>query len=222
MKRDLVFFVAGLSFGVCAGYFAFRAVSSGDAGIASPPAASNASAETGSMAGSAGPAPSTIGLDNLNLNPNARDGQPQLKKLDEEQVRKLEAKAGESANDVQSRAELGRLYMESGKYPEAVRWLEEAVKLAPDDLHLRNHLAICYLNEGHLDQAVSAFEENLSRDPNHAPSLLGLGRVKLYLQRDIQGGLAMWERLVQVAPNSPEATAVRDELQALKSAHPGS
>ncbi len=218
MKRDLVFFLAGLSFGMGAGYFAFRAVSSGDAGVAS--SSPVASSETGSMAGAAAPAASTIGLDNLN--PKAPDGQPPLKKLDEEQVRRLEAKAGESPNDVESRAELGRLYMESGKYPEAVRWLEEAVKLAPDDLHARNHLAICYLNEGHLDQAVSAFEENLSRDPNHAPSLLGLGRVKLYLQRDIQGGLAMWEKLVQVAPNSPEASAVRDELEALKSAHPGS
>lgn len=210
MKRDLVFFVAGLAFGVAGGYFVFRAVSTGGAGISS--------SDSGSMASSAAPATSdsaaasTIGL----------EGKPALKKLDEGEVRRLEAKAGETASDVQSRAELGRLYMEAGKYPEAVRWLEEAVKINPADLHLRNHLAICYLNEGHLDQAVSAFEENLRRDPNHAASLLGLGRVKLYLQRDINGGLAMWEKLVQVAPNSPEASAVREELEALKSAHPRS
>jgi predicted Zn-dependent protease len=223
MKRDLVFFVTGLSFGIAAGYFAFRAASTGagagtgaagdvssssSAGVS--PSAPMASAGNGSMTGSA--VGSTIGL----ADP------PPLKKLDEEQVRRLEAKAGESAKDAQSRGELGRLYMEAGKYPEAVRWLEETVSLDPADLHARNHLAICYLNEGHLDQAVSAFEENLKRDPNHPPTLLGLGRVKLYLQRDIQGGLAMWEKLEQVAPDSPEASAVRQELEALKSAHPRS
>ena len=38
MNRDLVFFVAGLSFGIAAGYFTFRAVGSGG-GLDSPVAA---------------------------------------------------------------------------------------------------------------------------------------------------------------------------------------
>lgn len=212
MKRDLIFFLAGLAFGVSAGYFVFRAISTGPGVVATSPGGSGSMATASAATPASAADASTIGLEE----------KPKLKKLDEDEVRRLEAKADESANDGQSRAELGRLYMEAGKYSEAVRWLEEAVKLDPSDLHARNHLAICYLNEGHLDEAVSAFEENLRRDPNHAPSLLGLGRVKLYLQRDINGGLAMWEKLVQVAPNSPEASAVRDELEALKSAHPRS
>jgi hypothetical protein len=58
-------------------------------------------------------------------------------------------------------------------------------------------------------------------EPAHPASLLGLGRVKLYLQQDIDGGLRLWEQLVAVAPSSAEAQSVRDELEALKSAHPG-
>jgi cytochrome c-type biogenesis protein CcmH/NrfG len=73
-----------------------------------------------------------------------------------------------------------------------------------------------------VEPAVAAFEENLRRDPAHPASLLGLGRVRLYVQKDIQGGLALWEKLVEVAPDSAEAAAVRDELEALKSAHAGS
>ena len=68
---------------------------------------------------------------------------------------------------------------------------------------------------------MSTFERTLEMSPSHPPSLLGLGRVKLYLQRDIEGGLAMWERLVEVAPDSAEAESVRDELEALTSAHSG-
>jgi predicted Zn-dependent protease len=220
MKRDLVFFVTGLSFGVAVGYFAFRAASAG--GPVSAALVSTAPSATGAPAASEAPAApmgATGPMSSLSGSKTGLGSEPPLKKLDEEQVRTLEGKAGKNASDVSSRAELGRLYLEAGKYPEATRWLEEAVNLDPTDLHARNHLAICYLNEGHVDQAVSAFEENLKRDPSHAASLLGLGRVKLYLQRDIQGGLAMWEKLVQVAPDSPEASAVRDELEALKSAH---
>ncbi|MGH9363886.1 MAG: tetratricopeptide repeat protein, partial [Thermoanaerobaculia bacterium] len=117
---------------------------------------------------------------------------------------------------------IGSLYMEAGRYEEALRWLEESIRLDPEDLHARNHLAITYLSLGRVEPAVAAFEENLRRDPAHPASLLGLGRIKLYVQKDIQGGLALWEKLVQVAPTSAEAEAVRDELEALKSAHAGS
>lgn len=196
MRRDLVFFLSGLSFGLAAGYFSFRAMSL-DAGgsVSSAPASPDSS--------------STIGLDS-GENPPA---------LDEREVQRLEARAKEDPRDAAARAELGRLYMDAERFAEAVPWLEEASKLKPADLHVRSHLAITYLNLGRSEQAVAAFEENLSIDPNHAASLLGLGRIKLYVLKDIRGGLALWEKLIQVAPDSPEAQAVRDELEALKSAH---
>ena len=87
---------------------------------------------------------------------------------------------------------------------------------------MRNQLALCYLNAENLDSAVASYEETLRLDPNHPASLLSLGRIKLYVQRDIEGGLAMWERLIDVAPGSTEASSVVEELEALKSAHPGS
>jgi tetratricopeptide (TPR) repeat protein len=195
MRRDLVFFLSGLSFGIAAGYFTFRALSPG-AGVSGPSASAPESS-------------STIGLDAGKKPPT----------LDEKEVRRLEARAKEDARDAAPRAELGRLYMDAERFDEAVPWLEEASKLKPGDLHVRSHLAITYLNLGRSEQAVAAFEENLAIDPNHAASLLGLGRIKLYVQKDIRGGLALWEKLVEVAPGSPEAEAVKDELEALKSAH---
>ncbi len=112
--------------------------------------------------------------------------------------------------------------MEAGRHKDALPWLEEAVRLDGEDLHARNHLAITYLSLGRLEEAVAAFEANLAKDPEHPASLLGLGRIKLYVQQDIQGGLALWQKLTEVAPDSPEAKAVREELEALKSAHEGS
>jgi tetratricopeptide (TPR) repeat protein len=198
MNRDLVFFVSGLAFGVSAGYFVFRAVAPESARpVVSAPAEAPRS---------------TIGLEQ----------EPQVKELDEEEVRTLEAQAHDNPRDGAVRARIGGLYMEAGRNDDAVSWLEQAVELDPGDLHARNHLAITYLNLGRLEAAVAAFQENLARDPQHAASLLGLGRIKLYLQQDIQGGLALWEKLMEVAPQSPEAAAVREELEALKSAHPGS
>ncbi len=200
MNRDLVFFVSGLAFGVAAGYFVFRAVS---------PSAAPAAAESAAMPGS------TIGLD-------AKSEAPEFNELDENEIQTLEVEARDNPRDGAVRTRIGGLYMEAGRHGDAVPWLEEAIRIDPEDLHARNHLAIAYLNLGRLEPAVAAFEDNLGRDPAHAPSLLGLGRIKLYVQKDIQGGLALWEKLMEVAPDSAEATAVKDELEALKSAHAGS
>ncbi len=199
MNRDLGFFIAGLCFGIAAGYFVFRAVL--------PP---DSPAEV--MASGSASTASTIGL----------DSESQFPPLDESQVRKLEASALASPDDPQLSARIGELYMDAGRFVEAVPWLERAVGLGPRDVHVRSHLALSYLNQGNMDGAVASFEQTLAIDPNHPPSLLGLGRIKLYLQQDIDGGLAMWQKLMAVAPSSEEAQSVRDELDALQSAHPGS
>jgi tetratricopeptide (TPR) repeat protein len=199
MNRDLVFFVSGLAFGLAAGYFVFRAVT--PASVA--PAAGS---ESTSMPGS------TIGLDE----------EQKTREIDEEEMQALEAQARENGSDAAVRTKIGSLYMEAGRYEDALRWLEESIRLDPEDLHARNHLAITYLSLSRVAPAVAAFEENLRKNPADPASLLGLGRIKLYVQKDIQGGLALWEKLVAVAPDSAEATAVRDELEALKSAHAGS
>jgi tetratricopeptide (TPR) repeat protein len=200
MNRDLVFFVSGLAFGVASGYFVFRAVS--------PPgmAPGISAAQTSPMPGS------SIGL----------ESEGQVRELDEKEIQTLEAQARENPRDSALRTRIGGLYMEAGRHADAAPWLEEAIRIDPDDLHARNHLAIAYLNLGRLEPAVAAFEDNLAKDPEHAASLLGLGRIKLYVQQDIQGGLALWEKLVAVAPDSAEAAAVREELEALKTAHAGS
>ncbi|HXV65152.1 MAG TPA: tetratricopeptide repeat protein [Vicinamibacteria bacterium] len=200
MNRDLVFFVSGLTFGVVAGYFLFHAVSPAvelsDQVASRPPEMSS----------------SSIGLEQ----------EPEFEALDEEKRAELEARAGENARDPAVRAELGSLFLNAGRFTEAVPWLEESLALAPNDLHVRNHLAVAYLNVGRLPDAVEVYEKTLASVPGDPASLLGLGRIKLYLQKDIRAGLKLWERLVEVAPESAEARSVREELEALQSAHAGS
>ena len=203
MNRDLVFFLSGLGFGIVGGYFVFQSlgpsIAPGD-GAAGSVRDRTATAES-----------SAIGLDGANA----------PRELDEAEAARLETLAEESPEDPAVRADLGRLYLEAGRFEEAVRWLGSAVELAPRDLESRTRLALAHLNAGDLDATVSTYEGSLALDPEHPASLLGLGRVRLYLLQDIDGGLEMWQKLIAVAPDSAEALSVRDELDALQSAHPG-
>ena len=197
MNRDLLFFLAGLVFGIVVGYFVFRAF---------VPAAATSSISTTSTL----PPPSQIGL----------GSKPDLVPLDDEEVSQLEKSIQQNLEDDAPRARLGGLFLGAGHYKEAADLLSSAIDLDPNNLKARNQLALAYLNMGNLDDAVTTYEKTLRFKPNHPNSLLGLGRLKLYLQKDIEGGVAMWKLLVATAPDSVEAKSVREELEALMAAHP--
>lgn len=198
MNRDLVFFVTGLCFGAVAGFFIFRAVAARETSTVVE------SARTTSES-------SQIGL----------TAEPEPVALDTKLVEQLETDANNDPADAAVRAQLARVYMDAARYEDAVAWQRSALEIEPNDLGVRTQLALSLLNLGKLDDAVATYEAALQLEPEHPGSLLGLGRVKLYLLQDIEGGLAMWEKLIAVAPASSEAQSVRDELEALKSAHSG-
>jgi tetratricopeptide (TPR) repeat protein len=150
-----------------------------------------------------------------------RAEEPAPRTLDTSEIAALERRAAADPADGDVRARIGTLYLEAGRYPEAERWLREAKERKPGDLHLRNHLALALENQQRYQDAEAEYEAALSLEAEHPESLLGLGRMKLYHRRDIRGGIALWEKLLAVAPDSAAAQSVRDELEALKSAHPG-
>ena len=75
-----------------------------------------------------------------------------------------------------------------------------------------------YLNQP--DRALAQFDESLKIDPKHAKTMLNQGIVRAYGKQDLPGAAAAWEKLIQMAPTSPEADVARRALEGLKSAHP--
>lgn len=139
--------------------------------------------------------------------------------IDHEEVARLEALAEQNPEDAEIRAQIGTLYMQSDHLQDAVHWLGESITIDGGNLEVRNHLAISLAGLGRVDEAVSEYRAALAVEPSHAASLLGLGRVLLLGKNDIRGGIEVWEKLIEAAPDSPEARSIRDELEALKSAH---
>lgn len=189
-RENAIFFVSGLIFGVLVGYFVFQSVI--QAPVAAP-AGVSASA-------SRGPAPEPV-------------------QLDHDEVARLEVQAAENPEDGEIRRQIGILYMESSHLQQAVLWFREALKIDENDLVVRNHLAMSLAELGRVDEAVSEYRDALAIEAVDPASLLGLGRVLLLGKNDIRGGIEVWEKLVEAAPDSPEARSIRDELEALRSAH---
>jgi tetratricopeptide (TPR) repeat protein len=191
-KDNAIFFLSGLAFGVLLGYFAFETVSQDPGNL-------SMAANIGSAGGASQPAPRRM--------------------LDRQEVAALESVLQQNPEDNSARIRLGNLYLEAGHDDEAIPWFRQALEREPDNAHAGVHLAQSLANVGRFDEAISEYEAVLARAPGNPQALLGLGRVRLYSQQDIRGGIEAWEELTRVAPNSREASSVSDELEALKSAH---
>ena len=143
----------------------------------------------------------------------------QVPPLDEARVAELVSVAEADAGDLQSRVSLAGLYFNSNGFEQAIRWYEDVLTLTPDNVEASTNLGISYYYVGSPERAVTQFERSLEIDQTHAQTLVSLGIVKAFGLQDLDGATAAWERVLEVAPDSPEARAARDALSRLQAAH---
>ena len=194
MKREsIVYSLAGMFFGVLVGWM----LGSQQAG---PPAAAPAA-----------PAGSTA---------SAPQAAPTPPPLDVQRASDLERTANSQPGDSAVRVELGNLYFDAERFDLATTWYEAALKLDPKNVNASTDLGISYWYQNQADRALEQFDRSLKIDPNHAKTLLNRGIVLALGKRDFRGAIDMWNKVIAVGPNTPEAQQAKQGLDGVYSTHP--
>jgi tetratricopeptide (TPR) repeat protein len=195
MKKDgIAFGIAGIAFGLLAGWI----IAAQTATFSAPPAAP--------AAAQAPPAPGAT---------------PTAAVLDEAKVSAYKAMAEREPNNPTPRAQLANLYFDAERYDDAIKWYSEAFKLAPNDVNISTDLGVSYYYTNQADRALAQFDTSLKIDPKHAKTLLNVGVVRAFGKQDLAGAESAWQQVVQLAPDSPEGQAAKRALDSLKAAHQG-
>jgi cytochrome c-type biogenesis protein CcmH/NrfG len=140
--------------------------------------------------------------------------------LDENRAQAMRTAAEHNPSDAKARVELGNMYFDAERYPDAITWYEAALQINPADPNVSTDLGVAYYYTNQADKAVAQFEQSLKADPKHTKTLLNLGIVKAFGQQDLTGAAEAWQQVVALAPDSPEGQAARKALEGLRSAHP--
>jgi tetratricopeptide (TPR) repeat protein len=141
--------------------------------------------------------------------------------FDDTRARALEVRAQQSPNDSSVRAELGNMYFDVERYDQAIRWYEDALKLDPRNVEVSTDLGVSYYYTNQPDRALAQFDRSLAINPKHTKTILNQGIVRAFGKQDLTGAAESWQKVIAIAPDSPEARAAKQALESMKAAHPG-
>ena len=117
--------------------------------------------------------------------------------------------------NVDALIKLGNLYMDTNRFADAIDSYGRALVITPNNVDVRVDMGTCYRRLGHPDTAVQEYRKALTIDPRHLNAHMNLGVVLEYDIKDNKGALAEFEKYMELAPNSPNAPAVKEEIAKL-------
>ena len=189
MKRDtVVFTVCGFVLGLVIGSF-----------LIGPHLGSTSLGPSGGVANAAEPAPA---------------GTPPMSQMNavRERLAALKATLEKEPRNAGALVQLGNMYMDAAKYPQAAEYLERALAVREDPT-VRTDLGICYKQDGQLDKAADAFARAASEAPDQWQALYNEAIVLGDLQR-WSDARAVAAKLSAMRPNDPQVAQL---VQAIES-----
>ena len=141
--------------------------------------------------------------------------------LDVQQVTALETEAKAQPKNAGVRERLGNLYFDAERFEQAIQWYEAALAIDSRNVNVSTDLAVSYYYSRQPDRALKQIDQSLAIEPAHAKTLLNQGIIRALGKQDLNGAFESWSRVVQVAPNTPEAARAQQLLSELKSANHG-
>jgi tetratricopeptide (TPR) repeat protein len=199
MSRDnIVFTTCGLILGLIIGSFligprlAPKSVSSDSSAVADAPAAAPSAPATASAA------------------PAMGGGNMQTMNAVREQLANLKAAVERDPKNYDALLQLGNMYMDAAKFPQAVDYYERALALHEDPA-VRTDLGICYKQAGQLDKSVDAFRKVSEEAPNQWQALFNEAIVLGELKR-FDEARAVTGKLKQMRPDDPQVQKLETAL----------
>jgi tetratricopeptide (TPR) repeat protein len=199
-KESVALGVAGVLFGFLSGWI----IGAQQARPASAPLPAGPAAAAGPSGGAA----------------PAGQAQAEAPRVDQARIDALRKRAADSPRDAAVRAELGNAYFDAERYPEAITWYEASLGLDGKNVDVSTDLGVSYYYVNQADRALAQFERSLQISPKHTKTMLNIGVVRAFGKQDLNGAAAMWQQVVDLAPQSAEGQAAKRMIDAVRSAHP--
>jgi tetratricopeptide (TPR) repeat protein len=138
--------------------------------------------------------------------------------LDQARVDQLTATINGDPKNTTAIVQLANVYFDAERFTDAIGWYEKALALDPKNADVSTDLGVSYYYTNRTDEALQRFERSLEIDPKHTKTLLNKGIVLAFGKEDLKAAAAEWQKVVDLAPGTPEGEAARRALEGVAAA----
>ncbi len=122
----------------------------------------------------------------------------------------------EDPNNTAAVIGLGNAYFDSGAWRDAIQQYEIALKRDARNADVRTDLGTAYRNLGMTNRALDEYRLTLQYEPGHLNARYNMGIIYAYDFRDYAVAVHVWEALLRLAPNYPQAAHMRTCIMTFK------
>jgi tetratricopeptide (TPR) repeat protein len=138
--------------------------------------------------------------------------------LDQARVDQLSATVKGDPKNMTALVQLANVYFDAERFTDAISWYEKALALDPKNADVSTDLGVSYYYTNRTEEALKRFEESLKINPTHTKTLLNKGIVLAFGKEDLKGAAAQWQKVVDLAPGTPEGEAAKRALEGVAAA----
>ena len=135
-----------------------------------------------------------------------------------DKVKMLQDVVAKDPKNMNAWIELGNILMDSKKYAEAVEPYQKALEIDPKNVDVRVDMGTCMRGSGKPDMAIKEYKKALEYNPNHINANKNMAVVLAYDLKDGKQAVKYFEKALSLAPNAPDAAAIKAEIDKLKAA----
>ena len=134
--------------------------------------------------------------------------------MDEENpVAQLKARLNNDSNDIDAAIALGNFFYDQGDAGQSIIYYRHALDLNPDLASVRTDLGTMYWRNGDVGLAEQALRGAIASDPGFGHAYLDLGLLLHRARNNVREARAVWQQLLDTAPEHAVATRARELLQ---------
>jgi cytochrome c-type biogenesis protein CcmH/NrfG len=118
--------------------------------------------------------------------------------------------------NVEAWIQLGNDYFDTRQPQKAIDAYERALELRPNNPNVLTDQGVMYRDVGQFQKALANFQRANQADPKHVQSLYNMGVVYLNDLRQPKKAIEMWNKVIQIAPQSEQAQQARVGIEEAK------
>jgi len=131
-----------------------------------------------------------------------------------QQLEMLKKQIEQNPNDFDALVQLGNMYMDVSKFPQAIDYFNRALAVR-EEPSVRTDLGICYKQSGQMPQARDAFRKVATEQPDQWQAIYNLAIVDGEM-KDYTDARAQLAKLKQLRPDDPQVAKLEQALAAVK------